>query len=503
MNILFVLSDQHNARCLGVEGHPLAKTPHMDELACDGVRFTSAYTQNPICTPSRVSILSGQYTHNHGYYGLCGPTPVRLPDFLGHFRRHGYRTGYVGNMHLPNDPRAWLADSLDAARVCNDNSSPACRSDYFAYLHERGLRDLEDSVRLPEFPGAMQHEGRPSNLPFEHSVEAWCAREAMAFMEQTSPSQPFLLHVALPRPHQCYTPAREFWDLYPDDLPLPPFLLDASASAQRPPHFQDEVRNWRRDMKWLIEPKTFDAAARRIWRGYLGLISQTDHALGMMIDYLRQTGRDKDTIIIYGSDHGAYTGLYGLMEKAPGICADAVCRVPLIWHTPGRDPGISNHLVQNIDIGPTLASLCHVPAMDWVDGRDISSLLRGSTEPVHDLVATENAWSKAIRVGPWRFVHYVDGMFGGQDIGELYNLNDDPNELCNLYHESAHQPRVHEMRRLLLDWLIRTTRVSSFWPAMDNPRGARIERYPLAADGKESVADNPAVRTLPGVIKYL
>ena len=89
-NIVFFLSDQHNAKFLGHKGHPNVKTPNIDRLAAEGVRFDNAITQNPICTPSRVCFLSGQYCHNHGYYGLSGPNPRGLPTVLGHFRRAGY-----------------------------------------------------------------------------------------------------------------------------------------------------------------------------------------------------------------------------------------------------------------------------------------------------------------------------------------------------------------------------------------------------------------------------
>jgi len=100
-NVLFILSDQHNAKVLGHRGHPDVKTPNLDRLAAEGVRFDNAITQNPICTPSRVSYLSGQYCHNHGYYGLSGPNPNGLPTVLGHFRRTGYRTGAMGKIHNP------------------------------------------------------------------------------------------------------------------------------------------------------------------------------------------------------------------------------------------------------------------------------------------------------------------------------------------------------------------------------------------------------------------
>ena len=107
-NVLFIISDQHNARCLGVAGHPDARTPHLDEMAADGVRFTECTTQNPICTPSRVSYLCGQYCHNHGYYGLSGPCPPRLPHLFDQFRAAGYRTGAIGKIHCPT---GWVARS--------------------------------------------------------------------------------------------------------------------------------------------------------------------------------------------------------------------------------------------------------------------------------------------------------------------------------------------------------------------------------------------------------
>ena len=100
-NILFILSDQHNAKVLGHKGHPDARTPNLDRMAAEGVRFENAITQNPICTPSRVSWLSGQYCHNHGYYGLFGPSPKGLPTVLGHFRKAGYRTAAIGNTQFP------------------------------------------------------------------------------------------------------------------------------------------------------------------------------------------------------------------------------------------------------------------------------------------------------------------------------------------------------------------------------------------------------------------
>jgi choline-sulfatase/uncharacterized sulfatase len=480
----------------------------MDRLAREGVRCARAYAQNPICTPSRVSILSGQYCHNHGYYGLSGPKPARLPSFLGHFRSHGYCTGAVGKLHVPDDPESWLIDHCDLLADCYDyrTGGEGGASPYFAYLERLGLRGKEDSIRLPEFPGGQQHEGRPSLLPYEHSVEGWCVAEAIRFMDERG-GKPFCLHVSLPRPHQCYTPDRRFWDMYPDDLPLPDTLFQDPSG--RPPHFERTVRSYWKSTGpegWLIEPKTFEDGTRRVWRAYLACVTQVDYALGQLLDYLDRTGQAGNTVVIYNADHGAYSTTYGVPEKAPGICSEAVCRVPMLWRVPGLTLAghVCNHLIENVDIAPTITALCGLPPMDTVDGCDITALLAGRDEQVRDVAATENPWSRALRWGPWRFVHYQPEMFGtaegaGQDVGELYHLEDDPNETTNLYHDPAHRDTVNRCRRLLLEWLIRTTRVVSVWPAVEWPPPT----YPIAPDGKESNAAGPKLRRDRGQLAYL
>ena len=133
-----------------------------------------------------------------------------------------------------------------------------------------------------------------------------------------------------------------------------------------------------------------------------------DYALGEVISYLEETGKDANTIMVYGTDHGGYAGTFGIPEKAPGICSEAVCRVPMLWYVPGvtgRD-WCRADFVENIDITPTLISLCNLPQLETTDGHDLTPLLKGEDKPVREVAMTENVWSKALRWGPWRFVHY-------------------------------------------------------------------------------------------------
>jgi len=254
-----------------------------------------------------------------------------------------------------------------------------------------------------------------------------------------------------------------------------------------------------KDKGWLIQPKTFEAGCRRVWHGYLGCITQVDFALGQLMDYLQRSGKAEKTILIYGTDHGAYSGTFGVPEKAPGICSEAVCRVPYLWRVPGlTKPGlVCNQFVENLDIAPTIAALCGLPPMETTDGQDLTLLLKGEERPVREVAVTENPWSKAMRWGPWRFVHYQRQMFG-EDVGELYNLERDPDETRNLYHDPAQQATVQECRRLLLEWVIRTTRLVTAWPP---PKGTEFAQ--IVADGKETNKLGPADRVRRGELNYI
>ncbi len=474
-NVLHVISDQHQAACMGCEGHPQALTPHMDRLAAAGVRMRQAYTQNPICTPSRVSILSGQYCHNHGFYALDGPTPRELPSFMSHFHGHGYRTAALGKLHLPNDPVDWIYDDVD---FYGEYMHHHPFNSYHQWAREHGFFDEIDFGRIPDLAGVQQHEARPSRLSFEQSVEGFTVAEAQRFMDGCG-NQPWCMQVSFFRPHQCYTPAQRFWDLYPDDLDLPTGLLD--DASHRPPHFRAMVEQYRAGLG-QYEPRDFQAWARRVWRGYLASITHCDHALGVLLNKLDELGIADRTIVVYHSDHGAYSGTYGVPEKAPGICSEAVCRVPMIWCVPGLTPKghVCDQLVENVDLAPTLSDLCELPPIQTADGVSIRSLLAGSQEPIRNVAVTENLWSKTLRWDRWRMVHYQRRMFEGQDIGELYDLQADPHERRNLYSDPAHQEVVQEGRRLLLEWLIETTRVKT--TMQRGPVSAAD--LPLAEDGR-------------------
>ena len=488
-NILFVISDQHNAKVLEHKGYPDVKTPNMDRLAAEGVRFDNAITQNPICTPSRTCFLSGQYCHNHGYYGLSGPNPGGLPNLFGHFQQAGYRTSAIGKIHCPE---YWVEDTCDTFHETCGCSIGGRSAEYAQFLQRQGKAGLEDHGGLTEFKnrGRQSMEGRPSPLSFEEAQEGWIADRTIRFMEETlATEQPFLAFASFPRPHQCTSPSQPFWDLYDGALTLPPNA--DYEMVDKAPHMRRTAERWQRGEWTLFEPKTFEAGRLRKLRGYLGAVSQVDHALGQLLAFLDEKGIADNTIVIYTSDHGDYACEHGIMEKAPGICSDAITRIPFLWRWPGQIASghLSEALVESVDLSTTLCALTGLDAMETSDGKDISHLLKGEPGEVRTVGVTEFAWSKSVRKENYRLVFYPKEMFVEEYLdgfGELYDLAADPWEMRNLYFDGAYAPVVREIERDLLEWQILTTRPATVLGTQIQDGPQRVARYHCATnlDGK-------------------
>jgi arylsulfatase A-like enzyme len=210
-----------------------------------------------------------------------------------------------------------------------------------------------------------------------------------------------------------------------------------------------------------------------------------------MLDFLRASGLGEDTIVVYASDHGDYACEHGIMEKAPGICHDAITRVPAIWWWPGHVKAglVSEAIVEAVDVSATLCALAGLDPMETSDGRDISELLRGAGGDGRRLGVTECPWSRSVRKGRYRLVWYPRAMFAAEypdGFGELYDLASDPWEMTKLFFDPAHRAVVEEMREDLAEWLITTTRPATILPAVTQITPQSVVRYLNAvnADGK-------------------
>ena len=517
-NVLFVLSDQHNAKVTGYAGHPNVQTPTLDQLAADGVRFDNAITQNPICTPSRVSFLSGQYCHNHGYMGLSGPNPNGLPSLLGHFRSHGYTTAAIGKIHCPE---YWVEDDTDVFREVSPGCSIGGAPEYMAYLERHGAMERHKAGTMAKAPNGKGQllDGFESPLSLDETQEGFAVHEADIFIRDAhAKGTPFFLHLSFPKPHQVYHPPTEFWNLYDEDSIVLPPNADYEM-AGKAPNLVSTAGGYR-DGAWTrFEPRTFEAGRLRKLRGYLGCVSQVDYALGQTLQLLEELGIAENTIVIYSSDHGDYAAEHGVMEKAPGICSDAITRIPMLLRFPGRVPAgvVRTEVVEAVDVAPTLCELAGLPPMLTADGGSLTPLLvtDGATasdrpvdegnaanwgraaipgpdavhhKPTAGLGVTEFPLSTSVRRGRYRLIIYARERFPEHPDGftELYDLADDPWEMTNLATKPGSESIVAELTDALMRWRMQTSRFVTALPAVTETGPGWTHRYKnsIAADGR-------------------
>lgn len=483
-NILILYSDQHSARTLGCYGNDQVRTPFLDRLAREGVRMNRAYTQNPICTPSRVCMLSGQYAHNTGYYGLAGEKPEKLPNLFEYFKEQGYLTGAAGKLHTP---AGWVSEKCDyvadgygyevPVHPWNRHLEEGCQglvlNEYTDYLAKLDMYSDRDDKILQEWYEENKHQkgqcvdARYSRIPKEHTIEKWSANCANEFIEKAFQKQkPFCFWLTVPRPHQTYAPAKEFWDIYEgEDLRLPPnsedrMELRSEAAKETQKKFQNQ-KDW-----IAFGEKEFDTARKRVLRGYYAYVTQMDDAMGTVLEKIEELGIRENTIIIYMTDHGEFAGEHGMIEKAPGIGFGCVTRIPMIVSWKGKLPEneVREEIIESVDVFPTISSLAGIPIPDWADGKDATDLLMHDKK-IHEFAVTENPNTKTIHTKKYKLTQYLP-EFQGEDFGELFDIEADPFELHNLYFHPDYQQVVQELRYQLYCWLIRTTRVKTAHPTI-------------------------------------
>jgi len=420
------------------------------------VRFDRAICQSPICTPSRVSYLTGQYPLNHGYYGITtwnGHLRHDLPNLFSIADDLGYRTGVFGKVHTPEglvEPHADTVTDL---------------SDHTEYLRGRGRLDDRDSLGLQE-GGDQNLDARASRLPFEDHYEQFATDRCREFIRDGE--EPFCAWLSFSRPHQVYTPAEEFWNQYPEDLDLPPSAGEDLRESGKPPH-QSTPALEEESPQAVFEPSTHEAFLQRKLRGYLGCVSEVDDLVGQVLDFLDAEGLREDTIVIYCADHGDFAAEHGFPEKAPGISYDAITRVPFVWSWPGRikEGTVVEELVETVDFLPTLCALLGADPPDTADGLDVSGYLTGNrTGPVREYAVTENPWTKSVRTEDGKLTIYPADFFGrgSEEFLEFYDPSEDRWERTNLADRDAYAGDIARHRRLLHDFLSTQNRPCNVQP---------------------------------------
>ncbi len=429
-NILFLFSDQFNARFLSCAGHPDVATPNLDRIAESGVRFENAYAQNPICTPSRMCHLSGLYASTHGYYGLYGREPdQRLTSMFRFFREAGYRTGALGKLHTP---RYWI--ERDCQFIYDEFI------EYPKYLEGAGLYEINDNRRFTGW-----RDGQTSAVPLEHSCEVVTAKQTIRFInnqgepsDRGNPSAPWFAWVSFSRPHSPLTASEPFASMYPPgNFDLPP-SASPEAIARQPDRIRKVPHHERAPDREDVE---------KMVAAYMGLVGQVDYGIGLILDELENQGLLEDTIIVFSADHGDYAGEHGLWSKIGGISSRAITRIPMLLSFPGDVPSgrVSEEMVESVDLFPTLCDLAGLPKPDHLQGLSMFPLLTDDPQPMRESALTENAYSKALAMKEWRYIANA-----GDRPDELYDQINDPWEMNNLINDPKYADVTQRLLRELL-----------------------------------------------------
>jgi arylsulfatase A-like enzyme len=426
-NLLLLVTDDHPFDALGCAGHPILRTPQMDELAAQGVRFTHAFVTTPICAASRASILTGRYERSHGY--TFGQPPLReelvresYPSLL---RRAGYRVGFVGKLGVKVRP-AERSEMFDAF-------APGT----YPYFRERA----EDGTYPPR-----------------HLTELNVDR-AIAFL-RASDGRPFCLSLSFQAPHaEDANPDQYVWpascdDLYADDS-IPPADTSEPAFFDALPDF---LRSGLNRERWHWRFDTPEKRSRMV-KGYYRMLSGVDAGIGRLRAALEEEGLAENTVIVLIGDNGYFLGERGYAGK--WTMHDRSTRVPLIVWDPRRGEesrGIRvDAFALNLDVAPTLLDLAGLEVPTTMQGRSLQPLLDGSLQPLLDgrsapwreEVFTEHLWdfdriprTEGLRTRDWKYIRYLDHP----EYEELYDLRDDPREEENLASTEEHAERLREFR---------------------------------------------------------
>ncbi len=433
-NIVFILSDDHRYDFMGFHDHgpEWLETPALDRMAAEGMHLKNAFVSTSLCSPSRASILTGQYMHRHGVVDNQRPVKEGTVFFPEYLRQAGYQTALIGKWHMGHD---------------SDEARPGF--DHWASFKGQG------EYINPTFNvngQRRQFEGYNADVTSQLALD-WLGQRKDA-------TKPFFLYVSFKAVHYPFQPAPRHRGRYADRA-----IAYPQTMANTEHNYRSQPR-WVRDRRYSIhgidhmETGAFDNDPvpdfDDLFHSYCESVYSLDENIGRLMDYLRDNGLAENTLVVYMGDNGFHLGEHGFYDKRDAF--ETSIRVPMVAWAPGLIPPGSevSEMVQNIDIAPSLLDVAGVkpPNATEFDGRSFAPLLTGTPIPWRDHILYEYHWEwnfpatptlLAIRTDRFKYIYY----HGSWDRDSFHDLETDPEERHNLIDVPAYQGQIEEMRTKL------------------------------------------------------
>jgi N-acetylglucosamine-6-sulfatase len=451
-NVIFILSDDHRYDFIGFTGKvPTLKTPNMDRLALEGAHCVNAFVSTALCSPSRASLLTGQYAHTHTIVDNQAPMPSSLEFFPQYLQATGYTTAFFGKWHM--------GDQDDQPQKGFDH-----------WVSFKGQGDYYNPT--------LNVDGKRVAFQDSTYITDALTTYALDWMKNKDQSKPFFLYLSHKAVHAEFNPAKRHRGTLKDiKIQYPPSMFLTATDTSKSfglskNQINTESSNLRVNLQdipdWVRKQRYSWHGVDYMYHGgidfnsfykqYLQTLLGIDESIGKVLDYLKSTGLDKSTLVIYMGDNGFSFGEHGLIDKRHMY--EESMRVPLlVWCPEMIQAGTKiSKMVQNIDIAPTILELAGIKAPAQMQGKSFVPLLQGKDIPWRDKVFYEYYWEDAFPQTPSMFGVRTDrykyifnhGVWG---INELYDLQNDPHEVYNLIRDPSHQELAIQLRNEMWNWL--------------------------------------------------
>lgn len=431
-NLIFIMSDDHASHAISAYGSTINKTPNIDRLAKEGMRFDNCFCTNSICAPSRAVILTGKYNHLNGVVDNGARFDGRQQTMPKLLQQAGYQTALVGKWHLKSQPTGFH---------------------YHNVLPGQG--EYHNPVMI-ENGNSQEHEGYVTDLITDNAI-SWLKKQEVS-------DKPFFLMLHHKAPHANWEPDEKHMELYSDkDIPYPATFNDGYETRT------GQIKNHRLHVgpkQWGLHFKRFGeipvgmtTQETRRWvyqkymKNYLRCIASVDDNVGRLLDYLDQSGLARKTVVVYTSDQGFFLGDHGLYDKR--FMYEHSLRMPLLVRYPeGIKPGSTmDAIVLNLDFASTLLDYARAPIPKDLQGQSFMDIANGKRSQDWRTAMYYRFYEKAYGIGPHegvrtrrhKLIHYLYGDRGW----ELYDLEKDPDELMNLYEAPETEDLVGDLKNTL------------------------------------------------------